>query len=126
MADRRLQVFYTVAKQLSFTKAAELLYMTQPAVTFQVKQLEEHLGVQLLERTNKSVMFTGVGEVLTARARQILSQVDEMKEIARQLGLSPKTVDNHLQSIYAKLGVKTRAGAALVAVERGFLLQSTN
>ena len=42
MADRRLQVFYTVAKQLSFTKAAEQLFMTQPAVTFQVQQLEEH------------------------------------------------------------------------------------
>ena len=39
MADRRLQVFHTVAKQLSFTKAAEQLFMTKPAVTFQVKQL---------------------------------------------------------------------------------------
>lgn len=39
MADRRLQVFYAVAKQLSFTKAADILFMTQPAVTFQVKQL---------------------------------------------------------------------------------------
>ena len=47
MADRRLQVFYTVARQLSFTKAAEQLFMTQPAVTFQVKQLEEHLNARL-------------------------------------------------------------------------------
>ena len=41
MADRRLQVFHTVAKVMSFTKAAETLHMTQPAVTFQVKQLED-------------------------------------------------------------------------------------
>jgi DNA-binding transcriptional ArsR family regulator len=41
MADRRLQVFHAVAKHLSFTKAGEALHMTQPAVTFQIKQLEE-------------------------------------------------------------------------------------
>jgi len=41
MADRRLQVFHAVAKNLSFTKAAEALFMTQPAVTFQIRQLEE-------------------------------------------------------------------------------------
>ena len=42
MADRRLQVFHAVAKHGSFTRAAEHLYMTQPAVTFQIKQLEEY------------------------------------------------------------------------------------
>ena len=44
MADRRLQVFHAVAKHLSFTKAAEALFMTQPAVTFQISQLEEHFN----------------------------------------------------------------------------------
>ena len=44
MADRRLQVFHTVARLLSFTKAAETLHMTQPAVTFQVRQLEEMIA----------------------------------------------------------------------------------
>ena len=63
MADRRLQVFYTVAKQLSFTKAAELLYMTQPAVTFQVKQLEEHFNTRLFERSHSKITLTPAGEV---------------------------------------------------------------
>ncbi len=40
MADRRLQVFHAVAKHLSFTRAADALYMTQPAVTFQIKHRE--------------------------------------------------------------------------------------
>ena len=62
MADRRLQVFYTVAKQLSFTKAAELLYMTQPAVTFQVKQLEEHFNTRLFERSHSKITLTPAGE----------------------------------------------------------------
>ena len=48
MADRRLQVFHTVARLLSFTKAAEELHMTQPAVTFQVRQLEEQYDDDLL------------------------------------------------------------------------------
>ena len=50
MADRRLQVFHAVAKHLSFTKAAEALFMTQPAVTSQIRQLEEHFGTRLFDR----------------------------------------------------------------------------
>lgn len=50
MADRRLQVFHAVAKHLSFTKAAETLFMTQPTVTFQIRQLEEHLNTQINRR----------------------------------------------------------------------------
>ena len=50
MADRRLQVFHAVAKHLSFTKAAEALFMTQPAVTFQIRQLEEHFNTRLFDR----------------------------------------------------------------------------
>jgi HD-GYP domain-containing protein (c-di-GMP phosphodiesterase class II) len=52
---------------------------------------------------------------------QALARGGATKEIARDLGLSPKTVDNHIQSIYSKLGVKTRGGATLFALERGLL-----
>ncbi len=56
MADRRLQVFSTVARLLSFTKAADALHMTQPAVTFQIRQLEEHFNTRcLIARTTGSV-----------------------------------------------------------------------
>ena len=47
MADRRPQVSHAVAKHLSFTKAAETVLMTQPAITFQIKRLEEHLNTQI-------------------------------------------------------------------------------
>ena len=47
-----------------------------------------------------------------------------MKEIGRDLGISPKTVDNHIQHLYAKIGVKTRVGAALFAVEHGIAMPS--
>ena len=78
MADRRLQVFYTVAKQLSFTKAAELLYMTQPAVTFQVKQLEEHFNTRLFERSHSKITLTPAGEVAMEYAERILNLSSEL------------------------------------------------
>jgi len=79
MADRRLQVFHTVAKQLSFTKAAELLFMTQPAVTFQVKQLEEHFNTRLFERSHGKISLTPAGELALDYAERILNMTGEME-----------------------------------------------
>ncbi|MFP5403922.1 MAG: LysR family transcriptional regulator [Gammaproteobacteria bacterium] len=79
MADRRLQVFYTVARQLSFTKAADILYMTQPAVTFQVKQLEEHFNTRLFERSHGKISLTPVGELVLGYAERILALTGEME-----------------------------------------------
>ena len=78
MADRRLQVFYTVAKQLSFTKAAEQLFMTQPAVTFQVKQLEEHFNTRLFERSHGKIALTPAGTMALEYAERILAMSEEM------------------------------------------------
>ncbi len=79
MADRRLQVFYTVAKQLSFTKASELLFMTQPAVTFQIKQLEEHFNTRLFERNHSKISLTPAGELALEYAERILNMSTEME-----------------------------------------------
>jgi DNA-binding transcriptional LysR family regulator len=78
MADRRLQVFYSVAKQLSFTKAAEQLFMTQPAVTFQVKQLEEHFNSRLFERSHGKIALTPAGKLALEYAERILALSEEM------------------------------------------------
>ena len=64
MADRRLQVFSTVARLLSFTKAADSLHMTQPAVTFQIRQLEEHFNTRLFNRTHNRISLTVAGEMV--------------------------------------------------------------
>ncbi|MCL4470154.1 MAG: LysR family transcriptional regulator [Sulfuricella sp.] len=79
MADRRLQVFYTVAKQLSFTKASEILFMTQPAVTFQVKQLEEHFNTRLFERSHSKITLTPAGRLAMEYAERILNLTAEME-----------------------------------------------
>lgn len=78
MADRRLQVFHAVAKHLSFTKAAEALFMTQPAVTFQVKQLEEHFNTRLFERGHGRIGLTPAGQVALEYAHKILALSAEL------------------------------------------------
>ncbi len=78
MADRRLQVFHAVARQLSFTKAAEVLFMTQPAVTFQIKQLEEHFNTRLFDRGHGRISLTPAGDLVLAYAEKILGLSGEM------------------------------------------------
>jgi DNA-binding transcriptional LysR family regulator len=78
MADRRLQVFHAVAKHLSFTKAAEALFMTQPAVTFQIKQLEEHFNSRLFDRGHGRISLTPAGEIVLDYAERILALSAEL------------------------------------------------
>lgn len=85
MADRRLHVFYSVARQLSFTKAAETLHMTQPAVTFQVRQLEEYFNTRLFDRTHNKISLTEAGERVFVFAEQIFHLYDEMENSVREL-----------------------------------------
>lgn len=85
MADRRLQVFHTVARLLSFTKAAETLHMTQPAVTFQIRQLEEHFNTRLFDRTHNRISLTAAGQRVYDYADRILSLYGEMDSRVREL-----------------------------------------
>lgn len=85
MADRRLQVFHTVARLLSFTKAAETLHMTQPAVTFQIRQLEEYFNTRLFDRTHNKISLTTAGERVFHYADRILSLYSEMDNKVREI-----------------------------------------
>ncbi len=85
MADRRLQVFHAVAKYGSFTRAAEHLFMTQPAVTFQIKQLEEHYDTRLLERGHGKVSLTPAGEIVFVYAERILDLSQELESRVSEL-----------------------------------------
>ena len=89
MADRRLQVFHAVAKHLSFTKAAEALFMTQPAVTFQIRQLEEHFNTRLFDRAQGRISLTAAGIVALEYSERILALSADlemrMKEMSGQM-----------------------------------------
>ena len=85
MADRRLQVFHTVARLLSFTKAAESLHMTQPAVTFQVRQLEEYFNTRLFDRTHNRISLTDAGKRVYEYADQIFELYAKMDNAVRDM-----------------------------------------
>ncbi len=72
---RQLDIFREVARTRSYTRAAEALHLTQPAVFAQVRQLEEHLQVPLIERIGKTLHLTQAGEAVLASARVVLDEI---------------------------------------------------
>lgn len=85
MADRRLQVFHAVARFLSFTKAAETLHLTQPAVTFQIRQLEEHFHTRLFDRIHNKITLTEVGIIVYHYTNRIFDLYSEMEHAVREI-----------------------------------------
>lgn len=74
---RALRYFVAVAEELHFTRAAERMYIAQPALSEQIRRLERDLGVELLRRTTRKVELTAAGEEFLSRARRILAEADE-------------------------------------------------
>lgn len=91
---RQLKIFETVARRLSFSRAAEELYLTQPAVSTQVKQLEEHAGMPLFEQLGKRIYLTTAGNEMLHHSRAILEQFREADDaMARLKGVSGGTLN---------------------------------
>src|SRR5215468_10105087 len=80
---RQLRYFDALARHGHFGHAAEACAITQPALSMQIKELEEALGGVLLERNARQVALTTFGEELARRARDILRSVDELADFAR-------------------------------------------
>ena len=78
---RQLQVFEKVASRLNFSRAAEELYLSQPAVSMQIKQLEEHVGLPLFEQMGKKIFLTEAGRELFHYSRNIAQQLAEMEAV---------------------------------------------
>ncbi len=79
MFDFRLKVFHSVAKNLSFTKAGEELYITQPAVTKHIKELETQLSIRLFERKGHKIFLTTAGEILLEKVNKINRIYEEIE-----------------------------------------------
>lgn len=80
MNSNQLEVFCLIARVKSFSKAARLLHLSQPAVSAQIRSLEEHLGAELFERQPQGVEMTAAGRVVYRYATQILALWDSMEK----------------------------------------------
>ena len=82
---RQLKIFESVSRHLSFSRAAEELHLTQPAVSMQVRSLEDVAGVPLTEQVGKRIHLTAAGEEMARHARRMAQQLRELEETMVQL-----------------------------------------
>lgn len=94
---RQLRYFIAVAEELSFTRAAQRLHLSQPPLSQQIQALEQDLGVRLLERDKRNVMLTPPGRLFLDQARQILAMADEART---QVAEAAAGFSGHLKLAY--------------------------
>jgi LysR family transcriptional regulator, low CO2-responsive transcriptional regulator len=91
---RQLRVFASVARHLSFVRAAEELHLSPPAISMQVKELEEQVGLPLFDRSGRTVSLTTVGEYVLAHAKRVLAVMKDAEDmVARFRGLQGGVLD---------------------------------
>jgi DNA-binding transcriptional LysR family regulator len=118
MELRQLRYFVAVAEELHFSRAAERLHVAQPAVSEQVRKLEDQLGVGLLNRTKRKVSLTEAGVALLAEARRVLQQVDiarlathaarERATACLRIGYTPATLPMSVPKALQRLAASTK------------------
>lgn len=104
---RDLRYFVAVAEELSFTRAAERLFVSQPALSKQIKQLEEQLRVRLLDRDRRAVSLTAAGRALLPAAREMLVAWDEAQRAVSDAAAREASV--------LTVGMSTSVGRGLLA-----------
>jgi DNA-binding transcriptional LysR family regulator len=97
---RQVQYFVVIAEELSFRRAAERLFISQPTLSHQIAKLEKMLGIRLLDRDRRHVALTDAGAVFLEQARQLLYQADQAVAHARWVG--------GLRSAGLRIGYATR------------------
>jgi len=85
MNFRHMRVFYVVAKHLSYSRAAEELYVSQPAISQQVQELEKAVGSPLFYRQGKRISLTEAGRRVYEYAQRVLDQTEELEQTVREL-----------------------------------------
>ena len=87
-----LKLFNTFANELSFSKTASILYISQPAVSIQIKKLEDDLGLKLFEKTGKNLYLTDNGKLLYEYTKKIFTLVDEIELVFSTKSVNVKGV----------------------------------
>ena len=123
-----------MARERNFTRAAEMLYIAQPPLSRQIQQLEDELGVALIERGSRPLRLTDAGRLLYEQAAQVLDRVEEMKAITQRLheaerprfriGFVPSTLYGRLPELIRRYRA-VRPGVELSLLELTTLEQIT-
>jgi DNA-binding transcriptional LysR family regulator len=92
MELRHLRYFVAVAEERNFTRAAERLHIAQPPLSRQIQQLEEDLGVSLIEKGSRPLRLTEAGQFFLAHARPLLDQVRDLKTMTQRVGKLERTL----------------------------------
>lgn len=90
MELRHLRYFEVVGKTLNFTRAAELLHIAQPPLSRQIRELEEELGTELIDRSSRPIALTKAGTFFLEQCVQILSRLDEARQGTQRIGQGSK------------------------------------
>ncbi|MCY0966340.1 LysR family transcriptional regulator [Parathalassolituus penaei] len=90
MELRQLRYFEAVARALNFSKAAEELHIAQPPLSRQIQNLEEELGVELIDRSTRPLTLTNAGQFFYDQSVQILARVQEVKRVTHRIGSEKK------------------------------------
>jgi LysR family transcriptional regulator, benzoate and cis,cis-muconate-responsive activator of ben and cat genes len=123
---RQLRYFVAVGRERNFTRAAEALHIAQPPLSRQIRQLEDELGVSLIERGTRPVRLTDAGRLLYQQVVQVLERVEETKALARRLqeadrprlslGFVPSTLYGYLPEVIRRYRT-ARPGVELTLLE---------
>jgi DNA-binding transcriptional LysR family regulator len=119
---RQLRYFVAVAEELNFTRAAERLHIAQPPLSAAIRQLEEQLGVGLLERTTREVKLTAAGRLLLDRGRALLAEADEVFAAVRAVEKAPVGRLAIGVAPTARFGLAPELFAACAAAAPGIML----
>ena len=117
MELRLLRSFVEVARVLSFSKAAHRLHLSQPALSTQIRQLEEQIGAKLFTRNRRKVALTVAGEALVADAERLLGQVEEIRLRVERLGSGEV---GHLRVGFVASATLNLVPAVMVAFRRQY------
>lgn len=105
MDIKQLQYFAEVAKHKNFTKASQVLFVSQPSISKMIKSLEDELGVTLLDRSEREVVLTDTGKLVNEKALNILQLLEELSFSVNELV--------HVQRGNVKMGIMPTIGALL-------------
>ncbi len=106
---QQLRTFRVVAQQRSYSRAAQLLYLSQPGVSLQVRALEQSIGMPLFERSGRQMRLTEAGAALLEYADRILSLVDESQQALEELGNARRGIVRVAASTTAGIYIVPRA-----------------